>query len=97
MVFGAPAKSRAIYSPPPCPRLAASPAAYRRRSCSDNRPKKRCLFPAISAAYPAIPSSLLQYLLHSKDTTAQALREVIVDHILSRGDRSPGHVERPDC
>src|SRR5437899_2487178 len=83
MVFGSHAKSRAIYSTPPCPSLAASTAAYRRRSFSDNHPKNRCIFPSISAAYSSIPSSLIQSLLYSKDTTAQAIREVVVDHILS--------------
>src|SRR2546427_13287129 len=82
MVFGSHAKSRAIYSTPPCPSLAASTAAYRRRSFSDNHPKNRCIFPSISAAYSSIPSSLIQSLLYSKDTTAQAIREVVVDHIL---------------
>src|SRR5881296_3137125 len=84
MVFGSHANTRAIYSTPPCPSLAASTAAYRRRSFSDNHPKNRCIFPSISAAYSSIPSSLIQSLLYSKDTTAQAIREVVVDHNLSQ-------------
>jgi hypothetical protein len=57
-------------------------AAYRRRSFSESQPKKRCIFPAISAGYPSIPSSLIPYLRQSKDTTSQTIREVIVGHIL---------------
>src|SRR5215471_11066423 len=83
MVLGAHAKTRAMYSTPPWPSLAASAAAYRRRSFSDNYPKKRCIFSSISAAYPSMLSSLSQNLLWRKDTTAQACREVILDHILS--------------
>src|SRR5262250_1145542 len=82
MVFGSHAKTRAMYSTPPYPSLAASTAAYRRRSFSDSQPKNRCIFYSISAEYPSMPYSLIQNLLHSKDTTAQAVREVIVDHIL---------------
>src|SRR6266568_3523288 len=84
MVCGSHAKTRAMYSIPPCPSLAASMAAYRRRSFSDNQLKKRCIFPSISAGYPSISYSLLQNLLWSKDTTAPAIREVILDHILRR-------------
>src|SRR6266567_2105106 len=87
MVCGSHAKTRAMYSIPPCPSLAASMAAYRRRSFSDNQLKKRCIFPSISAGYPSISYSLLQNLLWSKDTTAPAIREVILDHILSRHAR----------
>src|SRR5712691_9259873 len=83
MVFGSHAKTRAMYSTPPCPSLAASTAAYRRRSFSDSHPKNRLIFPAISATYTSMPYSLLQNLLRSKDTTAPAIREVILDHILS--------------
>src|SRR6267143_3265159 len=86
MVFGSHAKTRAMYSTPPCPSLAASMAAYRRRSFSDNQLKNRCIIPSISAAYPCIPYSLIQNLLRSKDTTPQAIREVILDHILRRHD-----------
>src|SRR6266571_7547805 len=82
MVFGSHAKTRAMYSTPPCPSLAASTAAYRRRSFSDSQPKKRCIFPSISAAYTSMPYSLLQNLFRRKDTMVQAIREVIVDHIL---------------
>src|SRR5713226_2343442 len=82
MVFGSHAKTRAMYSTPPCPSLAASTAAYRRRSFSDSHPKNRLIFPAISATYTSMPYSLLQNLLRSKDTTAPAIREVILDHIL---------------
>src|SRR5438876_12204275 len=88
MVFGSHAKTRAIYSTPPCPSLAASTAAYRRRSFSDSHPKHRCIFCSTSAAYPFMPHSLIQNLLRGKDTTASAIREVILDHILCspRGD-----------
>src|SRR5712692_10400203 len=82
MVFGSHAKTRAMYSTPPCPSLAASTAAYRRLSFSDNHPKKRCIFPSISAEYTSMSYSLLRDLLRSQDTTAQAIREVILDHIL---------------
>src|SRR5467141_1832745 len=83
MVFGSHAKTRAIYSTPPWPSLAASTAAYRRRSFSDSHPKNRCIFCSTSAAYPSMPYSLLQNLLRRKDTTAAAIREVILDHILN--------------
>src|SRR5713101_4730426 len=83
MVFGSHAKTRAMYSTPPCPSLAASTAAYRRLSFSDNHPKKRCIFPSISAEYTSMSYSLLRDLLRSQDTTAQAIREIILDHILS--------------
>src|SRR5215475_928602 len=83
MVFGSHAKTRAIYSTPPCPSLAASTAAYRRRSFSDSHPKKRCIFPSISAEYPSTSYSLLRDLLRRQDTTAQAIREVILNHILN--------------
>ena len=83
MVFGSHAKTRAMYSTPPCPSLAASTAAYRRRSFSDSHPKKRCIFPSISAGYTSMPSSLIQNLIRSKDTTVQAIREIILDHILN--------------
>src|SRR6266849_4140683 len=86
MVFGSHAKTRAMYSTPPCPSLAASTAAYRRLSFSDNHPKKRCIFPSISAEYTSMSYSLLRDLLRSQDTTAQAIREVILDHILSTSD-----------
>src|SRR5215510_10590510 len=82
MVFGSHANTRAIYSTPPCPSLAASTAAYRRRSFSDSHPKKRCIFPSISAEYPSTSYSLLRDLLRRQDTTAQAIREVILNHIL---------------
>src|SRR2546430_13633940 len=74
-----------MYSTPPCPSLAASTAAYRRRSFSDSHPKNRCIFCSTSAAYPSMPHSLIQHLLRGKDTTASAIREVILDHILRRG------------
>src|SRR4029453_3708271 len=83
MVLGSHANTRAMYSPPPWPSLAASMAAYRRRSFSDNHPKKRCIFSSISAEYTAMLDSLSQNLCCRKDTTAQACREVILDHILS--------------
>src|SRR4030095_6414367 len=83
MVCGSHPKTRAIYSTPPCPSLAASTAAYRRRSFSDSHPKNRCIFCSISAEYPSMPHSWSQNLLHGQDTTAQAIREVILDHILS--------------
>src|SRR4030095_8175443 len=72
-----------LYSTPPWPSLAASMAAYRRRSFSDNHPKKRCIFSSISAEYPSMLDSLSQNLCCRKDTTAQACREVILDHILN--------------
>src|SRR6266581_3647557 len=93
MVCGSHAKTRAIYSTPPCPSLAASTAAYRRRSFSDSHPKNRCIFCSTSAAYPSMPHSLIQNLLRGKDTTASAIREVILDHILSIGER-PGTLQR---
>ena len=83
MVFGSHAKRRAMYSIPPCPSLAASMAAYRRRSFSDSHPKNRCIFPSISAVYSSIPSSWQQGLRHRQNTTAQASREVILHRILS--------------
>jgi len=83
MVFGSHAKTRAMYSIPPCPSLVASMAAYRRRSFSDSHPKNRCIFPSISAGYSSIPSSWLRGLRRSQDTTAQASREVILNRILS--------------
>src|SRR5712691_6829108 len=92
MVFGSHAKTRAMYSTPPCPSLAASTAAYRRRSFSDSHPKNRLIFPAISATYTSMPYSLLQNLLRSKDTTAPAIREVILDHILNRW-RAKGNLQ----
>src|SRR5262245_55090773 len=83
MVFGSHAKTRAMYSIPPCPSLAASMAAYRRRSFSDSHPKNRCIFPSISAGYSSILSSWLRGLRRSQDTTAQASREVSLNRILS--------------
>jgi hypothetical protein len=71
-----------MYSTPPWPSLAASMAAYRRRSFSDNHPKKRCIFSSISAEYTSMLDSLSQNLCCRKDTTAQVCREVILDHIL---------------
>src|SRR5262245_21694053 len=76
----------------PCPSLAASTAAYRRRSFSDSHPKNRCIFCSISAEYPSMPHSLIQNLLRGQDTTAQAIREVILDHILSGADAA-GHTD----
>src|SRR5215217_189572 len=84
MVCGSHAKPRAMYSIPPCPSLATSTAAYRRRSFSDSQPKNRCIFRSTSAEYTSMPHSLIRDLLRSKDTAAQAIREVILDHILSR-------------
>src|SRR5215472_11530882 len=86
MVLGSHAKTRAMYSTPPWPSLAASTAAYRRRSFSDNHPKKRCIFSSISAEYPSMLYSLRHNLLWRKDTTAQACREVIPDHILRKSE-----------
>src|SRR5712691_10746155 len=83
MVFGSHSKTRAMYSTPPCPSLAASTAAYRRRSFSDSQPKNRCIFRSTSAEYTSMPHSLSRGLLRGKDTAAQAIREVILDHILS--------------
>src|SRR5262245_46466997 len=85
MVFGSHVKTCAMYSIPPWPSLAASTAAYRRRSFSDNHPKKRCIFSSISAEYTSMLDSLSQNLSCRKDTTAQACREVILDHILISG------------
>src|SRR4029453_11539725 len=85
MVFGSHAKTCAMYSTPPGPSLAASTAAYRRRSFSDSQPKNRFIFCSTSAAYTSIPHSLIRHLLWGKDTAAQTIREVIFDHIL-RGD-----------
>src|SRR5437588_7051803 len=83
MVCGSHAKTRAMYSTPPCPSLATSTAAYRRRSFSDSQPKNRFIFCSISAEYPSMPHSLIRGLLCRKETAAQAIREVILDHILS--------------
>src|SRR5215510_7509050 len=83
MVFGSHVKTCAMYSIPPWPSLAASTAAYRRRSFADNHPKKRCIFSSISAEYTSMLASLSQNLCCRKDTTAQACREAILDHILS--------------
>src|SRR6266581_2490252 len=83
MVCGSQAKTRAMYSIPPCPSLATSMAAYRRRSFSDSQPKNRFIFCSTSAEYTSMPHSLIRGLLCSKDTAAQAIREVILDHILS--------------
>src|SRR5215468_8832315 len=82
MVFGSHANTRAIYSTPPCPSLAASTAAYRRRSFSDSHQKNRCIVWSTSAVYTSMPHSLIRDLLCGKDTAAQAIREVIVDHVL---------------
>src|SRR5216683_689784 len=82
MVFGSHANTRAMYSTPPCPSLVASTAASRRRSFSDSQRKNRCIFRSTSAAYTAMPPSLIWDILWSKDTAAQAIREVILDHIL---------------
>src|SRR5712664_3828906 len=72
-----------MYSTPPCPSLAASTAAYRRRSFSDSHPKNRCIFCSTSAVYTSMPHSLIQDLLRGKDTTASAIRKVILHHILT--------------
>src|SRR5437773_3705576 len=88
MVFGSHAKTRAMYSTPPCPSLAASTAAYRRRSFSDSQPKNRFIFHSTSAEYTSMPHSLIRELPHNKDTTAQAIQEVILDHILRPGWRA---------
>src|SRR5947209_20193023 len=82
MVCGSHAKTRAMYSTPPCPSLATSTAAYRRRSFSDSQPKNRFIFCSTSAEYTSMPHSLIRGLLCSKNTAAQAIREVILDHIL---------------
>src|SRR5262249_30780169 len=89
MGLGSHAQTRAMSSTPPWPSLAASTAAYRRRSFSDNHPKKRCIFSSISAEYPSMLYSLSQNLLWRKDTTAQACREVILDHILNTTSLDP--------
>src|SRR5215468_7686533 len=94
MVLGSHAQTRAMYSTPPWPSLAASTAAYRRRSFSDNHPKKRCIFSSISAEYTSMLDSLSQNLCCRKDTTAQAYREVILDHILSLGGTQPSQIEQ---
>src|SRR4029453_1423224 len=98
MVLGSHANTRAMYSTPPWPSLAASMAAYRRRSFSDNPPKNRRIFSSISAEYTSMLDSLSQNLCYRKDTTAQACREVILDHILiDVGDDLRRLVEfRPD-
>src|SRR4029453_9656952 len=98
MVFGSHAKTCAMYSTPPGPSLAASTAAYRRRSFSDSQPKNRFIFCSTSAAYTSIPHSLIRHLLWGKDTAAQTIREVIFDHILRvrsvHGYRAPA---APEC
>src|SRR5712664_4252879 len=82
MVFGSHSKTCAIYSIPPCPSFAASTAAYRRRSFSDSQLKNRFIFPLTSTSYTSMLPSLPRDLLCSKDTMAQAVWEVILDHIL---------------
>src|SRR5438105_2403432 len=94
MVCGSHAKTRAMYSTPPCPSLATSTAAYRRRSFSDSQPKNRFIFCSTSAEYPSMPHSLIRGLLCSKGTAAQAIREVILDHILSGPYRDQGPILR---
>src|SRR4029453_13992623 len=89
MVLGSHAKTRAMYSTPPWPSLAASTAAYRRRSFSDNHPKKRCIFSSISAESTCMLYSLSPNLCWLKNTTAQACQEVILDHILSGNGGQP--------
>src|SRR6266404_1516886 len=86
MVFGSHSKTCAIYSIPPCPSFAASTAAYRRRSFSDSQLKNRFIFPLTSTSYTSMLPSLPRDLLCSKDTMAQAVWEVILDHILSLVD-----------
>src|SRR5438105_8688099 len=93
MVCGSHAKTRAMYSTPPCPSLATSTAAYRRRSFSDSQPKNRFIFCSISAEYPSMPHSLIRGLLCRKETAAQAIREVILDHILSSPRTTPDGVD----
>src|SRR5467141_209018 len=83
MVFGSHSKTCAIYSIPPCPSFAASTAAYRRRSFSDSQLKNRFIFPLTSTSYTSMLPSLPRDLLCSKDTMAQAVWEVILDHILN--------------
>src|SRR4029434_7718665 len=90
MVLGSHANTRAMYSTPPWPSLAASMAAYRRRSFSDNHPKKRCIFSSISAEYTSMLVSLRTNLYCLKDITAHACPEVMLDHILRPNwDHSP--------
>src|SRR5947199_701562 len=97
MILGLHAERPAMYSVPPCPSLAASMAAYRRRSFSDSHPKNRCIFPSSSAVYSSIPSSWLQGLRRRQDTTAQASREVILHRILTDGEPSIiGRNDGPD-
>src|SRR5712671_4142960 len=93
MVFGSHAKTRAMSSTPPCPSLAASTAAYRRRSFSDSHPKNRCIFCSTSAVYTSMPHSLIQDLLRGKDTTASAIRKVILHHILNHSADNPRHTQ----
>src|SRR6266404_1402660 len=90
MVFGSHSKTCAIYSIPPCPSFAASTAAYRRRSFSDSQLKNRFIFPLTSTSYTSMLPSLPRDLLCSKDTMAQAVWEVILDHIL-RSQPQPTH------
>src|SRR4029434_6648300 len=97
MVCGSHPKTRAIYSTPPCPSLAASTAAYRRRSLSDSHPKNRCIFCSISAEYPSMPYSLIPNLLRGQDTAPQAIREVILDHILTGRSQVSGCATRDHC
>src|SRR6266487_2122043 len=94
MVFGSHAKTRAMYSIPPCPSLAASTAAYRRRSFSDSQLKNRCIFRSTSAEYTSMTHSLIRDVLRSKNTAAQAIREVILDHILIWCPHAPRGVPR---
>src|SRR5919108_2530634 len=97
MVFGSHPKTCAMYSTPPCPSLAASTAAYRRRSFSDSQPKNRFIFCSTSAEYTSIPHSLIRHLLCGKDTAAQTIREVIFDHILRSNTASIDMVKSTTC
>src|SRR5262249_3581510 len=54
MVLGSHPRMRAMYSRPPWPSLAASMAAYRRRSCSRKESKSRFIFRSMSGAYASM-------------------------------------------
>src|SRR2546426_3936845 len=92
MFCGSHSKTCEISSIPPCPSFAASTAAYRRRSFSDSQLKNRFIFPLTSTSYTSMLPSLPRDLLCSKDTMAQAVREVILDHILREAHLSGAHL-----
>ena len=74
IVLGSQPKSREMYSIPPCPSLAASTAAYRRRSRSFKDRQNRTICRSVTAGYsPMIASScgkeaIIHYSAHLANT-----------------------------